>query len=85
MRNQFKLGRHEVAHSLAAGLLGDEIETPEIVRIAAISAGHLGFVDEALGNWKQPVSYTHLDVYKRQCSFLAVLLSQDKKTTLHIC
>ena len=53
MRNQFKLGRHEVAHSLAAGLLGDEIETPEIVRIAAISAGHLGFVDEALGNWKQ--------------------------------
>ena len=36
MRNQFKLGRHEVAHSLAAGLLGDEIETPEIVRIAAI-------------------------------------------------
>ncbi|WZB75626.1 hypothetical protein WJ972_05005 [Achromobacter insuavis] len=53
MRNQFKLGRHDVAHSLAAGLLGDEIETPEIVRIAAISAGHLGFVDEALGNWKQ--------------------------------
>lgn len=53
MRNHFKLGRHEVAHSLAAGLLGDEIETPEIVRIAAISAGHLGFVDEALGNWKQ--------------------------------
>lgn len=53
MRNQFKLGRHDVAHSLAAGLLGDEIETPEIVRIAAISAGHLGYVDEALGNWKQ--------------------------------
>lgn len=53
MRNHFKLGRHDVAHSLAAGLLGDEIETPEIVRIAAISAGHLGFVDEALGNWKQ--------------------------------
>ncbi|MCR2255730.1 hypothetical protein NSX39_24105, partial [Salmonella enterica] len=25
MRNQFKLGRHDVAHSLAAGLLGDEI------------------------------------------------------------
>jgi len=53
MRNHFKMGRHDVAHSLAAGLLGDEIETPEIVRIAAISAGHLGFVDEALGNWKQ--------------------------------
>lgn len=53
MRNQFKLGRHEVAYSLAAGLLGDEIETPEIVRIAAVSAGQLGYVDEALGNWKQ--------------------------------
>ncbi|ADP13596.1 tetratricopeptide repeat family protein 1 [Achromobacter xylosoxidans A8] len=53
MRNQFKLGRHDVAYSLAAGLLGDEIETPEIVRIAAFSAGHLGYVDEALGNWKQ--------------------------------
>ncbi|WMD18977.1 hypothetical protein RAS12_20435 [Achromobacter seleniivolatilans] len=53
MRNQFKLGRHDVAYSLAAGLLGDEIETPEIVRIAAVSAGQLGHADEALGNWKQ--------------------------------
>ncbi|SSW69506.1 hypothetical protein [Achromobacter agilis] len=53
MRNQFKLGRHDVAYSLAAGLLGDEKETPEIVRIAAVSAGQLGYVDEALGNWKQ--------------------------------
>jgi len=53
MRNQFKLGRHDVAYSLAAGLLGDELETPEIVRIAAISAGHLGYADEALGYWKQ--------------------------------
>lgn len=53
MRNQFKLGRHDVAYSLAAGLLGDEIETPEIIRIAAVSAGQLGYVDEALGNWKQ--------------------------------
>lgn len=53
MRNHFKLGHHDVAYSLAAGLLGDEIETPEIVRIAAVSAGQLGYVDEALGNWKQ--------------------------------
>jgi tetratricopeptide (TPR) repeat protein len=53
MRNHFKLGRHDVAHSLAAGLLGDEIETPEIVRIAAVSAAQLGNLDEALGNWKQ--------------------------------
>lgn len=53
MRNHFKLGRHDVAYSLAAGLLGDEIETPEILRIAAICASHLGHADEALGNWKQ--------------------------------
>ncbi|CUI46531.1 hypothetical protein [Achromobacter kerstersii] len=53
MRNHFKLGRHDLAYSLAAGLLGDEIETPEIVRIAAASAGQLGHVDESLGNWKQ--------------------------------
>lgn len=53
MRNQFKTGHHDVAYSLAASLLGDEIETPEIVRIAAVSAGHLGYVDESLGNWKQ--------------------------------
>lgn len=53
MRNHFKLGRHDVAYSLAAGLLGDEIETPEIVRIAAASASQLGYVDESLGNWKQ--------------------------------
>src|SRR5690606_4027308 len=24
----------------------------EIVRVAAVSAGHLGYVDESLGNWK---------------------------------
>jgi len=53
MRNQFKLGRHDVAYPLAVGLLGDEIETPEIVRIAAVSAGQLGHMDEALGHWKQ--------------------------------
>ncbi|MFG0227340.1 hypothetical protein [Achromobacter sp. 413638] len=53
MRNHFKLGRHDVAYSLAAGLLGDEIETPEILRIAAICASHLGHADEAQGNWKQ--------------------------------
>ncbi|OZI52453.1 hypothetical protein [Bordetella genomosp. 4] len=53
MRNHFKLGRHDVAYSLASGLLGDEIETPEIVRIAAVSGGQLGFADEALGNWKR--------------------------------
>ncbi|AOB32395.1 hypothetical protein AKI39_19215 [Bordetella sp. H567] len=53
MRNHFKLGHHDVAYSLAAGLLGDEIETPEIVRIAAASAGQLGKIDEALSNWRQ--------------------------------
>ncbi|HET8597087.1 MAG TPA: hypothetical protein VFM22_04940 [Castellaniella sp.] len=53
MRNQFKLGRHDAAYALAASLLGDEIETPEIVRVAAVSAGHLGYVDESLGMWKQ--------------------------------
>lgn len=61
MRNQFKLGRYDAAYKLAAGLLGDEIETPEIVRIAAISAGHLGFVDETLGNWKQLFRITPAD------------------------
>lgn len=53
MRSHFHLGHHDLAYSLAAGLLGDEIETPEIVRIAAASAGQLGKVDEALSNWKQ--------------------------------
>ncbi|WP_427183896.1 hypothetical protein ACL598_20260 [Bordetella bronchialis] len=53
MRSHFKLGHYELAYSLAAGLLGDEIETPEILRIAAVSAGQLGNVEEALGNWRQ--------------------------------
>ena len=53
MLNKFKLGRYDEAYSLATSLLGDEIETPEIVRVAAVSAGHLGYVDESLGNWKQ--------------------------------
>jgi tetratricopeptide (TPR) repeat protein len=53
MHNQFKLGRHDVAYSLAASLLGDEIETPAILRIAAISGAQLGYVDEALSNWRQ--------------------------------
>lgn len=53
MRNHFKLGRHDLAYPLAAGLLGDEIETPEIVRTAAACAGQLGYADEALSNWKR--------------------------------
>ncbi|OZI62042.1 hypothetical protein [Bordetella genomosp. 11] len=53
MRNHFNLGHYDVAYSLAAGLLGDEIETPEIVRIVAASSAQLGNVDESLGKWKQ--------------------------------
>jgi tetratricopeptide (TPR) repeat protein len=53
MRNEFKLGRHDAAYSLATSLLGDEIETPEIVQTAAVSAGHMGYLDESLGLWKQ--------------------------------
>lgn len=53
MRNKFSLGHYDEAYSLSTSLLGDEIETPEIVRIAAVSAGQLGYVDESLGNWKQ--------------------------------
>ncbi len=53
MRNKFALGQHEEAYALAASLLGDEIETPEIVHVAAASAGQLGYVDESLAYWKQ--------------------------------
>jgi tetratricopeptide (TPR) repeat protein len=53
MRSHFKLGHHDVAYALAAGLLGDEIETPEIVRVAAVCGSQLGYADEALGNWRQ--------------------------------
>ncbi|WP_144636178.1 hypothetical protein [Bordetella genomosp. 13] len=53
MRSHFRLGRYDLAYSLSAGLLGDEKETPEIVRVAAASAAQLGHAEEALGNWKQ--------------------------------
>src|SRR5690606_9604828 len=53
MRNKFKLSQHDEAYSLATSLLGDEIETPEIVRVAAVSASQLGYVDESLRIWKQ--------------------------------
>jgi len=53
MRNHFELGNHAVAYSLAAGLLGDEIETPEVLRIAAAAAAQLGKTEEALSNWRQ--------------------------------
>ena len=53
MRSHFKLGRYDIAYSLSSGLLGDEKETPEIVRVAAASAAQLGYADEALSNWKQ--------------------------------
>ena len=53
MKIKFRLGQHDEAYSLATSLLGDELETPEIVRVAAVSAGHLGYVDESLRSWKQ--------------------------------
>ncbi|VFR66508.1 putative capsular polysaccharide biosynthesis protein [plant metagenome] len=52
MRSHFKLGRYDLAYSLSAGLIGDEKETPEILRVAAASAAQLGYLDEALSNWK---------------------------------
>jgi len=53
MRSHFRLGHYDLAYSLSAGLLGDEKETPEIMRVAAACAAQLGHTDEALNNWKQ--------------------------------
>jgi len=53
MRCHFELGRFEQSYSLAVALLADEIETPEIVRVAAESATKLGNTDAAVSCWKR--------------------------------
>jgi tetratricopeptide (TPR) repeat protein len=53
MRAHFRLGRYGEAKRVAAALLGDEIETPEILRICAESATRVGDSETALANWKR--------------------------------
>ncbi|MFM0327120.1 hypothetical protein [Caballeronia glebae] len=53
MRANFAIGEYGEAGRVAAALLGDEIETPEILRISAESAAKLGDVETALAGWKR--------------------------------
>jgi tetratricopeptide (TPR) repeat protein len=53
MRAHFRIGHYFEAKRVAAALLGDEIETPEILRVCAESATQLGDIETALANWKR--------------------------------
>jgi tetratricopeptide (TPR) repeat protein len=53
MRAHFRIGNYAEAKRLSTALLGDEIETPEILRVCAESAAHLGDLETALGSWKR--------------------------------
>ncbi|OWT60567.1 hypothetical protein CEY11_10050 [Candidimonas nitroreducens] len=53
MRAYFGLGRYDEARYHANALLAEESETPEILRICAVTAEELGEGKAALENWKQ--------------------------------
>jgi len=53
MRAYFGLGQYDKARHHANALLAEESETPEILRICAVTAEKLGDGKAALENWKQ--------------------------------
>ncbi|MBC8642015.1 hypothetical protein IAG25_34915 [Caballeronia sp. EK] len=53
MRSLFELERYVEAHRIATGLLGDERETPEVLRICALSAARIGEFETAIVSWKR--------------------------------
>lgn len=52
-QSYFETGQYEQAGRLAAALIADEREVPEILRISAVSAGKMGDTSRAIANWKR--------------------------------
>lgn len=61
MRCYFELDDFENALALATAMLGDEVETPELLRVSALSATRLGDARTALASWKRLFRLTNDD------------------------
>jgi tetratricopeptide (TPR) repeat protein len=53
MHCYFDAGRYGDAQRLAMRMMADESETPEILRVCAVSAQHCGDTEAALSSWKR--------------------------------
>jgi len=53
MQCYFRTGEYRQAARIAAALIADEKETPDTLRICAVSAQALGDMESALNNWKR--------------------------------
>ncbi|WP_244850808.1 tetratricopeptide repeat protein [Caballeronia sp. SL2Y3] len=61
MRCYFELGDFKNALALATAMLGEEVETPELLRISAVAATRLGDARTALASWKRLFRLTNGD------------------------
>lgn len=53
LASHFELGAYKHASEIAERLLGDEVETPEIIRFAALAAERAGKFDAAKAHWQR--------------------------------
>ncbi len=80
MRAYFGIGEYAQARRLAAALMSDETETPEIMRVCAISAAQLGDRDAALADWKRVFRFT--DNKSESADAILELLAGDDAAAL---
>lgn len=76
MRSYFKIANHSNALRFATALLSDEIETPEIVRVCAISAAEMDNRDFALASWKR-LFHLAEDKHEAADAVFAILKAAD--------
>jgi len=81
MRAYFGVGEYAQARRLAAALLSDETETPEIMRICAVAATRMQDRETALADWKRVF---HLADDKTEAAdAILALLADDAEAAAH--
>lgn len=79
MQAYFNMGAYEQARAIAVQMLAEEIEAPDIVRLCAISAGHLNDTAGALVYWKR-LFRLHGDDAEAADAALSILSAMDDLT-----
>lgn len=83
MRAHFSIGSYIRSRLYATALLSDEVETPEIVRISAISSTHLKYFEAALNDWKRLFYLSDEDKVEAASAVLEILKAAgDSDATL---
>jgi tetratricopeptide (TPR) repeat protein len=82
MRSYFQIAEYSHARRFAVALLSDEVETPEIVRVCAVSATCLADPGSALTDWKRLFRISEDDRAEAAGAVLEILKSMGDSSAL---